>query len=462
MTSAAITAERAAPVEQPATLPGAQRAAALLMLAYMLSFMDRQILVLMIEPLQRDLKINDSQFSLLHGTSFALFYTIVGLYVGGLIDRHHSVRILDWAVAWWSLATAVCGLARGYGQLFAARMMVGVGEAALSPGAYSLLSDYYEPRRRTRAFAIYATGMHLGSGVAFILGGRLIGYLESIPPVTMPLLGTLESWRLTFLVVGVPGLLLGLVIRWFIREPERGTMDRAVPGAEAQAAKATSHREFFAFVRANRAAYTNHNLGFGLHMMFSYAITSWLPVLLLRTYHWPVTQVGLVMGIQFLIFGPLGAFLGGKAARMLRERGDASAEMTLGAASCAMLLLGVVILTLFHGAGVVLAVAALQIFFVAFPGSLNAASLQIVAPPRFRGLSGALFMLVGNLLGLALGPLVVGMLTDYVFADKKMVGMSLLTMGVVVMPVAIALLLAGRRYFRMAPAGQAAAQVQPA
>lgn len=438
------------PVAAGAKVPGAQRAAFLLMLAYLMSFIDRQILVLMIEPLQRDLNINDTQFSLLHGTSFALFYAIVGLYVGGLIDRHHRVRIIAWAIALWSVATAVCGIARGYAQLFVARMMVGVGEAALSPGAYSLLSDYYEPRRRSRAFAIYATGIYLGSGLAFILGGRLIGYLESVPPYWIPVLGEMESWRLTFLVVGLPGLLLALAIRFLIKEPARGLMDRADVDVSTTSAP-VGLGEFMRFVKANWRAYASHNVGFGLHMMFAYALTAWLPVLLLRSHGWSILEVGLVFGGLYILVGTLGTMLGGKTGLWLRERGDASSEMTLGALSCAMLLAGTIVLVLVPNPAVAIAVTTLTVFFVAFPGGLNAASLQIVAPPQYRGQSAALFMLVGNLLGLALGPLIVGMLTDYAFADKKMVGMSLLVLGAAAMPMAIALLLAGRRYFRMNP-----------
>lgn len=445
------------------TLPGAERAAVLLMLAYLLSFVDRQILVLMIEPLQRDLKINDTQFSLLQGTSFALFYAFVGLFVGRLIDRANRVRIIAWAIAIWSLATALCGVARGYGQLFAARMMVGVGEAGLSPGAYSLLSDYYEPRRRSRAFAIYAMGIYLGSGLAFIIGGRLIGYLETVPPINVPLLGALESWRMTFLIVGLPGLLLALAIRFLIREPERGTMDRLGDApASRQAPSTAGVLDFLRFVGSKWRAYACHNVGFGLHMMFGYALSAWLPVVLLRTHGWTITQVGLVMGVQYIVIGSIGALAGGKAARWLRQRGDVSSELTLSALSCAMLLAAVVALVSFPTAGVALGVAAVKIFFLAFPGGLNAASLQIVTPPHYRGQAGAMFMLIGNLLGLALGPLIVGMLTDYVFADKKMVGSSLLVLGMVIMPLAIALLLTGRRYFRMEPVRSAQLQAVPA
>ncbi|MBL8649946.1 spinster family MFS transporter [Sphingopyxis granuli] len=443
-------------------LPGGGRAAVLLMLAYLLSFVDRQILVLMIGPLQRDLGIDDVEFGLLHGTSFALFYTIVGLFVGGLIDRYHRVRIIAWAIVVWSAATALCGIARGYAQLFAARVMVGVGEAALSPGAYSLLSDLYEPRRRTVAFAIYATGIYLGSGLAFIVGGRLIGYLETVPPVALPLLGEMQSWRLTFLIVALPGIALALAIRWLVPEPPRGLMDKAEPAGAQDAPAAGGLREFAGFVRQRWQPFAAHNLGFGLHMMLSYAMATWLPAVLMRAHGWGVADVGLVIGTQYLVVGTLGAFAGGAAARWLRARGDASSELTLGALSCAVLLIGVVALVAVPTPGVALLVSAVQIFFVAFPGSLNAASLQIVAPPRFRGQAGALFLLVGNLLGLALGPLIVGLITEYVLGDRAMVGTSLLIVGAATMPIAIALLVWGRRFFRIEPRPPRILAEQPA
>ena len=157
-------------------------AAVLFMLAYLVSFLDRQILVLMIEPIQRDLNLTDTTFSLLHGTAFAFFYTIVGLFMGRIVDNHRRIHVIGWSIALWSLATAFCGLAKNFTTLFVARMAVGIGEAGLTPGVFSAMSDLFRPKERARAFGIYAMGIYLAPGRRFWWGASLSnGWSESRP-----------------------------------------------------------------------------------------------------------------------------------------------------------------------------------------------------------------------------------------------------------------------------------------
>ena len=295
--------------------------------------------------------------------------------------------------------------------------------------------------------------------MAFVVGGRLIQYLESIPPVDLPLFGPTESWRMTFFIVGLPGLILALLIRWLISEPERGVQEKAARLYSGDASAlpeepAPSYAAFFGFVRSKWKPYLSHNLGFGLHMMFSFALTAWIPAVLLRTHGWSVGDVGLFVGGQYLIIGGAGVLLGGRLARWWREHGESASEVTIGAISCAALLFSVMVLVAFPTPMVTLIVSGVTIFFKALPSGLSAAALQIVSPARYRGQSGALFLLIGSLLGLALGPLLVALITDYVFADKNMVDQSLLAVGSIIMPIGIVMLLWGRKYFRIDPAGK--------
>ncbi len=165
------------------------------MLAYVFSFVDRQVLVLMIEPIKRDLHLTDTQFSLLNGFAFSLFYAVMGLPVAYLADRYARPRIISLGIALWSIATALCGLSQHFVHMFVARMGVGVGEAALSPGAYSMLADYFPKEKLGRAIAVYSLGSFIGGGVAFLIGGYVIALLKHASAFTLPIVGQVHACR---------------------------------------------------------------------------------------------------------------------------------------------------------------------------------------------------------------------------------------------------------------------------
>ena len=191
-----------------------------LTVAYMFSFLDRQILALLIEPIRQDLEITDFQISLLLGLAFGIFYTALGIPIGRLADRRSRRGIIAVGVTIWCLMTAACGLARNFSQLFLARIGVGVGEATLNPSAYSLISDYFPRQRRGRAISFYNMGVSLGAGVAMVVGGQIIAFAFDTPRVTLPIVGELYAWQLVFLLVGLPGLLIAALMIT-VREPER-------------------------------------------------------------------------------------------------------------------------------------------------------------------------------------------------------------------------------------------------
>lgn len=417
--------------------------AGLLMLAYLLSFLDRQILVLMIEPIQRDLNISDTQFSLLHGTSFAFFYAIAGLYMGKLVDNHNRVKIISISIFLWSIATAVCGLSRTFYQLFIARMFVGVGEAGLSPGTYSLLSDLFKPEHRAKAFSIYAMGIYLGSGLAFMFGGHLIAALEAMPSLSLPGLGPVYSWQMVLMIVGLPGVLLALIIYRCVEEPVRGAQevhaDKA-PLVDVSNEAPATFGDFFKHYRKEWRTYLGHNTGFGLHMMFSYSFMAWLPALFMRIHGWTIAEVGYALGFLILVCGPAGAMAGGYLSEWLLRKGVSDSQLrvcSLGSLTYA----GFGVLAAGTASPAIALIAAgACFFFMGFPGGLNSCSLQTITPPRLRGQATAVFLLFGNILGLALGPLFVALLTDYVFVDKNQVHNSLQIFAVVCLPLSALLL----------------------
>ncbi|HZZ35295.1 MAG TPA: MFS transporter, partial [Caulobacteraceae bacterium] len=183
-----------------------------LLFAYTLSFVDRTVLSLLIGPLRASLHISDTQVSLLLGLAFAVFYTLMGLPLGWVADHWSRRTLIGIGVALWSLMTAGCGLARSYNALFLMRVGVGVGEATLSPAAYSLISDHFPKARLGRAVAVYSIGVPLGSGIALALGALVIKAVVAAPPLSLPIIGVIEPWRLTFLWIGLPGLLAALLM----------------------------------------------------------------------------------------------------------------------------------------------------------------------------------------------------------------------------------------------------------
>lgn len=176
----------------------------ILTLAYVFSFIDRQILNMLVGPIRRDLNITDTQMSLLMGASFAIFYTLFGIPLGWLADTRSRRLIITVGVAFWSIMTASCGLTKRFWELAVMRMGVGVGEATLSPAAYSMIADYFPPQRRSTAMSVYSMGIYIGAGLAYILGGIVVGFASKQESFPLPVIGSVRSWQLVFFIVGLP------------------------------------------------------------------------------------------------------------------------------------------------------------------------------------------------------------------------------------------------------------------
>src|SRR5262249_34009122 len=200
-----------------------------LMVCYTLSFIDRQILSLMVEPIKHDLGISDTRIGALQGPAFAVFYTLMGLPMGRIADRYSRRNLIAVGVFFWSLMTALCAIARSFWSLFFARMGVGVGEATLGPSAFSLITDYFRKDRLGTAMSIYSMGIFFGAGLGVIVVGTVVSAVTTQPEVSLPLFGTIASWRLTFLIVGLPGILIGLLV-YTVHEPLRRNLLRRDDG----------------------------------------------------------------------------------------------------------------------------------------------------------------------------------------------------------------------------------------
>src|SRR5262249_49422675 len=201
-----------------------------LMVCFTLSFVDRQILSLLVDSIKQDLGVSDTRIGLLQGVAFALFYTLLGLPLGRLADRRSRRNLIIAGIVVWSLMTALCSIARSFWALFFARMGVGVGEATLAPAAFSLIADYFPIKRLGTALSIYSMGIFIGSGLALIVGGTVVSAVTGMPSTHVPIIGTIASWRLTFLIVGLPGILIGMLV-YSVKEPPRKNLLRTGDGA---------------------------------------------------------------------------------------------------------------------------------------------------------------------------------------------------------------------------------------
>lgn len=454
------TPEPAAPqtlaTERPATEPSAtkrppaERSAkyawyvvVLLTLIYTVSFIDRQILALMIGPIRRDFGITDTQVSLLIGLAFALFYTFLGIPIARLADRHSRRAIIAAGVFVWCLMTAACGVSHNYGQLFLARVGVGVGEAALGPSALSMISDYFPQQSRGRAISFYTMGISLGSALAMIVGGQLVGNALQAPPVTVPVFGQLYGWQPIFFMVGLPGIVLAVVMLT-VAEPERG--EKLKIGSSDHPSLGTVAR----FISQRWRLYGSHFLGMSVAATLSYGFFAWIPQTFVRTWGWTIAQVGLAYGCIVAVSGVASIFLVSGLGNWLTARGAKDLYMRVALYSVILAVIGAVLTPIVPSPYL-----ALLMLIPATVGTMAATAagltgLMVVTPNQMRAQAAALYYLVVNLIGLTVGPTGIALFTDKVFRNDAMLRYSVLCVACLAGAFAIGLLVYNVRQYRLA------------
>jgi MFS family permease len=391
-------------------------------LSLLVNFLDRGILTLLVQPIKRDLHLSDVQMSLVMGFAFVCFYVILGLPIARLVDSRSRRAIIGIGITIWSFMTAFCGLARSFGQLFVARVGVGVGEACTGPATYSMLADLFPKEKLPRAIAVLNFGFYAGTGLALIIGGTVSQIFLGMRPVTLPVVGTLYGWQLTFFVVGIPGLIVAALMRT-VREPKRRG-HFAANEAEGPV-KAIPIRSVLVFLRENAATFVPLFTGMGIQTVLLFGIMSWAPAFYIRTYHWTPAKFGLVQGTLALTSMPLGAVIGGFLAERLAKRGYDDANMRVVLLASLLSMPGFILSPLMPTATLAVAVSAYALFFQSWvAGPINAA-LQTITPNQMRGQITALFLFVFNVIGFGLGPTAVALFTDYVFHSENLVGRSL-------------------------------------
>ncbi len=421
-----------APWPSPAT---AWRLTLLLTLAYIVSFLDRFVISLLIEPIKASMALTDFQIGLLLGPAFAIFYLTLGIPIGWLADRSARRPLIAAGIALWSLMTALCGLARSFWPLFLARIGVGVGEAVLAPCAVPMIGDAFPPERRARPISVYMSGSFLGSAASFLLGGLLVAFVDRFAPLTLPVVGRLETWQLVFIIVGLPGVLLAALM-YTVPEPPRRTVMPV--GAEAAPA--------IPYMRRHWKAYGALLTGMaGVFAMGSLA--QWNVALFQRNWGWGIAEIGVATGLLILCSAVPGTAVSGWLTTLLQRRGHADAPLRVVTLGLIVFAPAACLAPLMPDARLALGVFAVAFFGQAVAVAAGPAALVDLTPVPIRSRAVAVYWSAISLVGMLIGPASVGALTD-AFGDPAALKYSIAIMAAVFALPALAALIGGRAAYQ--------------
>jgi MFS family permease len=394
----------------------------ILMLACFLSFTDRYVLTVLMPAIQDDLHITDTQLSLLQGVSFSVFFSITAIPFGWLADRTNRRNLAAAGIAAWCLATTLSGFTHSYPMLLVARSVVGIGEATLMPTAFSMLADSFPFERRGRAYGLYTSAAAVGTGGALVMGGEVMKLLRGIDSVHLGALGAFAPWQVAFMVVGAPGLLVAALLLT-VQEPTRRLRRAAADGA-------AQPRSLFLYIREHLSMFICVLGAYSTYTAVCYATVSWAPTLMVRKFHFAVSQGGFAVGIAALTTGVLGTLLGGWFCDYWTAQDSRGGKFRLPF-FWSLIIFPVVI-------GYALSpLAAVSLgFFAIFIGLQNAvyasggALMQDIVPSGLSGRATALWYVVTGLVGQVTGPTVVALLNDYVFHDRAALPYSIVLVAV--------------------------------
>lgn len=410
---------------------------ALLSVFQIVSMIDRQVMSMLIPEIRADLNLNDFQISLVQGLAFALFYGAMGLVIGGMVDRHSRQKIMFVGIFIWSLAAAGTGLARNYAQLFLGRLLVGCGEAAIAPAGQSLLSSIFPRRRLTTPMACFTVAGVLGMSLSYALGGLLLDLFTRQP--LGGLLGGLEPWRQVLVVTGLPGVFIAF-LAFAIREPIR----RNAPPRQQNAA---GWGAFFAYIGANRRLMLGIILGSALMALAIQGTMVWTPTYARRVMSVGAGEIGGMMSVAVALGGIVGGLSMGMFIDHQFARGRRDIALRLLSTFCILIPPFMTVAFLVGDFTLLFAAVTLMMMTMGATYGPTMAAVQMIAPPEMRGRFAALMVLSSNLFGFAFGPMVIGLLTDYVFGDPMKIGHAIITCLLTACPLAAWLVWSARGAF---------------
>ena len=422
----------------------------ILTLAYVLSFLDRQLLSLVVTEIKTDLELTDSQMSLVLGFAFALFYTTMGIPIGRLADKKSRKTIIGIGISFWCLMTAATGIIKTYLQLFITRVGVGVGEATLSPSALSMISDYFPKEKRGTAMGFFNMGVSVGSGIALILGGQIVSYFADFPPIVLPIVGQIYEWQALFIFIGIPGLLVALLMAT-VKEPSRKGKIKVL-NKSGDLTEEISIRETIRFIYARKEAYGWLFLSMACSVLIGYAFLSWLPTMYIRAYDVSITTITLWLGFAFLIGGPFGATMSGWLGDKLYKKYNNSSHVLLFAYSMIIMTVAATLVPLMPSYQTATLMFIPQVIVAAGQTALAPVAMINITPNQIRGQVTAVYFFVISLTGYTLGPTSVALITDFVFKDESLITYSISIVSLVVGLIGIFAGFKSLNYFREQPA----------
>ncbi len=404
--------------------------------ANILSHVDRNMLVGMVDVIRADIGLSDTQFGLLHGLAFSLSFSFFTVVLAGFGDRISRGNLIAVAICIWSIATGLFGFATGFLSLFLARMGVGLGQALLSPTVYSLLADNFPRSRLARANSFYAFGSFIGVALVLYLGGYLADLSFKGVLVSVPFLGSITPWRAGFIVAGVIGLIYAISVPFTIRDHHRTAHQISPPLMEV-----------LKFLMLHRNTILRHFVGFSLSALTMFTLIAWGPAYFIRVQEVSASTAGASLAIGFLVSNITGVLASGFITDYLERSGWRGAPFIVGSAAACLTAFSMGLFILGKDSSISIVAFFFALHFSCYAIAPSATAIQVLAPQRKRARTYALFLCLNNLIGMSVGAVMVGLLNDYVFKNPLAVGTSMaITVGVAA-SLATIILGSGRRHY---------------
>ena len=402
-------------------------AVAILTLAQVFAFIDRQIPSMLVEPIKQDFNLTDSQIALLGGVAFSIFYAIMALPIGYAVDRYKRTKVLGTGIFLWSLMTALAGLANSFGKLFGARIGVAVGEAVMAPISVSLVGDSFPENKQGKPMGIITAGVYIGIGITLLGGGFLIDYLTSIGGITLPLIGYLKPWQATFMIVGIPGLVLAIAA-FYLKEPRRIE-------EQADSNHLVDKKNVFLHLKEHRKTLIPMFGGLIFMALIFYSFSFWAPTMMLRTFDISLTEVGFILGMITIISSITGTIIAGSAVDYLRNRNYSDAPVRAAMIAVILALPPIISLSFVQtelGAWICIA---MYLLFISSFAPLGLLAISGVSTGNVKGQTAAIHAFLMMAFGLSLGPQLTAFFTDFVFVDPNLLINSVSLTGLIVLPI---------------------------
>jgi len=397
-------------------------------LAQVFAFIDRQIPAMLVEPIKQDFNLNDSQIALLGGAAFSIFYAIMALPIGYAVDRYKRVNVLGTGIFVWSLMTTLAGLANSFGRLFGARIGVAVGEAVMAPVSVSLVSDYFPQNKQGKPMGIITAGVYIGIGATLIGGGYLIDYLTNIGGITIPGIGYFKPWQATFLVVGIPGILISFAA-FMLHEPRR-------LGLAQTPEKDSKSINIFSHLIKNKSTLIPMFAGLIFMALIFYSFTFWAPSMMVRTHGLSLTEVGFSLGIITIISSILGTISSGAVVDYLRSKGRTDAPIRTAMFACIFAMPAICLAPLVENVVAAWMLIGIYLFFISSFAPIGLLAVSGVSSNEVKGQMAAVHAFLMMAFGLSLGPQITAFFTDFILQDESKLGLAVSLTGGLVLPIA--------------------------